>query len=61
MLVRKDSGVLWIISFLVSRAAIASPALVTRQGGDSWLDPAEDWLGALLVLLLGHGTGQLIT
>lgn len=44
MLVRKDSGVLWIISFLVSRAAIASPALLTRQGGDSWLDPAEDWL-----------------
>lgn len=44
MLVRMDSGVLWIISFLVSRASIASPALATRQGGESWLDPAEDWL-----------------
>lgn len=45
MLVRTDSGVLWTISFLVSGAAIASPALVTRQGGESWLDdPTENWL-----------------
>lgn len=34
----------WIISFLVCTAVIGSPALVTRQDGEAWLDPAEDWL-----------------
>lgn len=44
MLPRAHSGVLWIISLLVFRATFASPALITRQGGESWLDPAEEWL-----------------
>lgn len=34
----------WIITFLVYTALISSAALVTRQGGEAWLDPAEDWL-----------------
>lgn len=62
MLARTDSGILWIISFLVSRAAIVSPALATRKSGESWLDPPKIGSGALPVLLLvEHGTGQWIT
>lgn len=42
--VQSSGYMFWNITFLVCTAVIGSAALVTRQGGEAWLDPAEDWL-----------------